>query len=124
MKTTFVKLAAVGLFAAALLGTPASSIAGTNPPPAQAAAARGLPFHGKVAAVDAAAMTVTVGARVFKVSDGTKITRNGAASTLAEVTTGDTVGGAYLKADDGAMTATTLNFNTGEDKKKEKAAGM
>ena len=115
----FVKIAAVGLFAVALTGTPlASSAAGTNA--AAMETSRAVPFHGKVTAVDAAAMTVSVGARTFKVTSDTRISRNGSPAKLADAAVGDNVGGAGHKADDGSLTATTLNFNT-EKKEAVKA---
>jgi hypothetical protein len=110
MKHMFVKIAAVGLFAVVLTVTPTSTFAaGTN---AAVIENRAMPFHGKVTAVDAAAMTVNVGPRTFKVTPETKVTLNGAPAKLADAAVGDNVGGACHKADGGELTATTLNFNT------------
>jgi len=120
MKHMFVKITAVGLFAAVLTTTPTlSHAAGTNAPAMENQ--RAVPFHGKVTAVDAGAMTLSVGARTFKVTPETKITLDGAPAKLSDAVVGDNVGGACHKADDGALTATTLNLNT-EKKESVKAS--
>jgi len=121
MKNTLIKIAAVGLFAVALTGTPATSYGADNKNAATAAPVeRATPFHGKVSGLDAAAMSLSVGTRTFKVTPETKITLNGSPAKLTDAAVGDNVGGACRKADDGSLTATTLNFNT-EDKKKASA---
>ena len=122
MKNTLVKIAAVGLFAVALTGTPMQSYAADNTKAAAPAAAeRAMPFHGKVSGLDAGAMAISVGTRTFKVTAETKITLNGSPAKLADAAVGDSVGGACRKADDGTLTATTLNFST-EKKETVKAS--
>lgn len=120
MKNALVKFVAVGLFAAAVISMPVGSYAGDmgGKPDTQATATgKSVPFHGKVAALNATTMTVTVGERTFQGTGETKITRNGNPAKLSEAAVGDNVGGAYKKSEDGTLTATTLNFNS-EDKKK------
>ena len=88
----------------------------------------GLPFHGKVTAVDTAAMTVTVGTMTINVTSETKITKEGKPATLSDITVGENIGGAYMKDDAGKMNATTIHLNmkggkkaaNGETKKKKK----
>ena len=60
-----------------------------------------IAYHGKVASVDAAAKTFTVGKRTFKVTDQTKITKEGAAATMDDVVVGEKVSGSYWKKEDG-----------------------
>lgn len=87
---------------------------------------RGLPFRGKVAALDKTAKTVTVGERVFQVTSDTKIRKDGKPATLDDAVVGDEIGGTYTKGDDGKLTAKTLRIGPkpeGEAKgaaKKEK----
>jgi len=52
---------------------------------------------------------LTVGKRTFEVTSETKITKNGQPAILSDIAVGDKVGGAYKKADDGKLTATTIN---------------
>ena len=79
--TTLTKIACFTLVAAALIGSPAISRAedSTNAPAAQAPVAKkhGLPFHGKVASVDANAMTFTVGTMTIGITSTTKISKAG-----------------------------------------------
>ena len=121
---TLTKIAAVGLFAVALIGTPTLSYGADMNKAAHAQVERSVPFHGKVAALDVSAKALTIGSRTFKVTEETKITRNGAPAKLSDAAVGDNVGGACLKADDGSLTATTLNFNTDEKKKQTVKAAM
>jgi len=69
------------------------------------AKAKPLPYRGKVASVDASAKTLTVGKRTIKVTDQTKITKRGAAATMAEINVGEKVSGSYWKKDDGSLEA-------------------
>ena len=58
-------------------------------------APRGLPFHGKIAAVDAATKVITVGERKFHVTATTKFVKAGKPATFADATVGEEVGGSY-----------------------------
>ena len=122
MKNNLVKIALLGLVTAAFVATPAISRAqdSTNAPAATAPKKGGLPFHGKLAAVDATAMTLTVGSLTINVTSETKITKDGKKATLADLVVGDTVGGSYKKDDAGKLTAVTIH--DGIVKKKKKAA--
>src|ERR1700761_4277318 len=73
-----------------------------------------IPFHGKLAAVDTSAQTITLSgksARVFHLTAETKITDGtGAPSTLAAATVGEDVGGSYTKDTAGTMTLFSVRF--------------
>ena len=99
--------------AALILGVPSGAPAKekkteTANPEASAspgAKAKPLPYRGKVASVDASGKTFTVGKRTIKVTDQTKITKQGAAATMADITVGEKVSGSYWKKDDGSLEA-------------------
>lgn len=76
------------------------------------------PLHGKVAAVDTTAMTVTVGQSTVNVTSDTKITKDGKPATLSDITVGENVNIAYKKDDAGKMNATTIRI--GEKAKSDK----
>lgn len=117
MKNKLLQFSAVSLFTVAIAGAPLlSRAAETNPPPKTGQIApekprkqEGLVFKGKVNAVDAQAMTLKVGERTFVVTPEAKITKNGQPATLEEIAVGDAVGGAYKKAAEGKLEATTIN---------------
>jgi len=104
-------IAFIALAAAALLAAPAITRAQDATTPAPAAPAHnkhGLPFKGKIAAVDATAMTVTVGTQVYNITSETKITKDGKPATLADFAVGDMVGG-YAKKNGDKLDATVLH---------------
>ena len=122
MKHQIAKITLLGLVAAALAFTPSASFAqdDTNAP-AQSAAPKkhkSPPFHGKVAAVDATAQTLTVGTLTITVTSSTKITQaaTGEAATFSDITVGEFVTGTYKKTHDGTLNATTIHI--GKKKKK------
>ena len=118
MKKQIIKLT-LSLFATAIIAAPLLSRAqdnGTNPPatpgqtePTKPKKHESNVFNGKVVAIDAKAMTLTVGKRTFDVTSETKITKDGKPAILSDITVGDKVGGAYKKTDDGKLAATTIN---------------
>src|ERR1039458_10895148 len=123
MKNNTRKVPLLTLVAAALVALPVVSRAedSTNPPPPAsthpAKKIGGLPFKGKVAAVDpSAAMTFTVGTLTMAVTSETKITKDGQPATFADITAGASVTGSYKKGADGKLTASSVKL--GEKKKK------
>ncbi len=118
MKKHIVKLT-LFLFATAIIAAPGLSRAqdnGATPPaapgqnePVKPKKHEGSVFRGTVGAVDAKAMTLTVGKRTFDVTSDTKITKDGKPAILSDIAVGDKVGGAYKKTDDGKLAATTIN---------------
>lgn len=116
------KIITVGLFAAAIVIAPTLSYAAETNSPAAAAHDRLIPFHGKVAAVDTTAMTLTIGKRTFKITTDTKILKDGGTAKLSDVTVDQNVSGSYKKAGDGTLTAQSLNLTPSTKKKKKVAA--
>ena len=124
------QIAMLGLLTAAFITAPALSRAAdteANMPGAsdQTAPAKpkkhGVPFHGKLAAKDAEAMTITVGTMLIHVTTDTKIIKDGKPATLADGVVGEPVGGAYQKTEDGQLNATVVRFGAkAEDKDKAK----
>jgi hypothetical protein len=76
------------------------------------------PFHGKLAAMDKIAKTITVGKRTFQITSETKIKKAGKFATLEDGVVGEDVSG-YVKpsAADGKLVATTVNFGPKTDTK-------
>jgi Domain of unknown function (DUF5666) len=70
--------------------------------------AKPIPYRGNVTSVDASVKTFTVGIRTIKVTDQTKITKQGAAATMADITVGEKVSGSYWKKDDGSLEAKNI----------------
>jgi hypothetical protein len=114
MKNKLAKVTCLAIVAASLVAWPAISRAedSTNAPAAQTPAPKkhGLPFHGKVASVDPAAMTFTVGSTTVAITSTTKITKNGEPAVFADITAGEVVSGSYKKDADGKLNATTVRI--------------
>ena len=110
---TALKLTLLAFVAAALATAPAVCRAddATNTPAATPAPKKhGLPFHGKVASVDATAMAFTVGTMTINVTSETKITKDGQPAVFADITTGAAVRGSYKKDDAGKLNATLVRI--------------
>lgn len=121
--TKLTKIACFSFIAAALIATPAISRAeDASTPAAQTPAPKkhGLPFHGKVASVDANAMTFTVGTMTIAVGSSTKIMKDGKPAVFSDITVGESVSGSYKKDDAGKLNATSVKI--GGAKKKGAAA--
>jgi hypothetical protein len=73
---------------------------------------RALPYHGKVASVDASSRTFTIGKRTFAVTNDTKITRDGATAASNDIVSGEMVGGSYWRKDDGTLELKTVKIST------------
>lgn len=123
-------IAIYALVAAALAAAPAIVNAqdSTTTKPHTAQAERHTnkkhPFHGKVKSVDAAAQTVVVGKTTITVTAETKIIKNGAPATFADITVGEKIGGSGTPEGKGKLTANTLTIGEkakteGKKKKKE-----
>jgi hypothetical protein len=124
MLKSILRIGAVGLLAAAIIGTPAqllaqstnkttttkkTSAAKTESGSKQKAA---HPFHGKLAAVDKTAKTIKLGESVYQINSTTKITKDGKPATLEDGVIGEPVSGYVKPTEDGKMVATTVNFGT------------
>ena len=88
-------------------------------------AARAIPFHGTISAVDQSAKTFTIAgkekSRVFKVTDKTVVTKNGAAATMTDIAANENVSGSYWKAADGSLEAKTVKLGPKEEKEKKES---
>ena len=121
-------IAIYALVAAALVAAPAIVRAQDNShkPDAteshKAAKKHGLPFHGKIAAVDTTAMTVKVGKMTINVTSDTKIFKEGKPAAFSDLTVGEKINGAYQKDDAGKMTASVIHIGGGKAEGKKKKA--
>jgi Cu/Ag efflux protein CusF len=83
----------------------------------------GLPFNGKITAVDSTAKTITLSgkqARVLEVSAKTKIMKGDQAGTFEDLKVGEQVSGSYREAE-GKLVAASIRIGgapAGEKKKK------
>ena len=80
------------------------------------------PFHGKLAALDKAARTITVGKRTFHITSASRINKTGKPATLDDGVIGEPVSGYVKPAEDGRLIATTINFGPKIEAKGNKAA--
>src|SRR5271154_4992357 len=108
------KISLAGILAALILGVPvrvsaqAQEPAPASPAPAAPVKPKAIPFHGKLAAVDKTAMTITVGTRTFMISSKTKLFKDDKPATLADGVVGERVTGSYIKGEDGKLTAKSV----------------
>ena len=88
---------------------------------------RSIPFHGKIASVDANARTFSIAGkettRVIKITDQTKITKQGAEATMKDVVADEEVRGSYWKKEDGSLEARSVKLGplTAEEMAKREA---
>src|SRR5260370_18001555 len=79
-------------------------------------AARPIPFHGMVSAVDQNAKTFTIAgkktSRVFKVTDNSTITKGRNAATMKDIVQNEEVSGSAWKNPDGSLEAKTVKIGT------------
>ena len=82
--------------------------------------ARPIAYRGKIASVDTTAKTFTVGSRTIKVTDESKITKQGAAATMSDIVADEEVRGSYWKKEDGSLEAKSVKLGpmTQEEKAK------
>jgi hypothetical protein len=74
--------------------------------------ARSIPFRGDVNEVDSDAKTFEIGKgtkRTLKVTDKTKINKEGGEGSFSDITAGTYVTGSYWKQEDGTLEARTVN---------------
>lgn len=88
---------------------------------------RSIPFHGKIASVDATAKTFSIAGkeatRVIKITDQTKITKQGVDATMKDVVADEEVRGSYWKKEDGSLEARSVKLGalTAEEMAKREA---
>ncbi|HWH68814.1 MAG TPA: hypothetical protein VNT26_05480 [Candidatus Sulfotelmatobacter sp.] len=124
MRKTFLHLGASTLLAAVIAALPAHALAQTNnqvvpnkPTAAEKAPTAKTekkpttrPFHGKLAALDQTAKSITVGKRTFFITSDTKIFKAGKPATLGDGVVGETASGGFNTAENGKLIATKINF--------------
>ena len=101
---------------------PASSAATAAPASSPSKqAARPIPFHGMVSAVDQDAKTFTIAgkktSRVFKVTDKSTITKGRNAATMKDIVQNEEVSGSAWKNPDGSLEAKTVKIGPAEKAK-------
>ena len=106
-----------GLLAGALVALPLQTNAqSTNAAAAKSAAAETKkkpgphPFHGKLAAVDKMAKTITVGKSTYQITSETRIKKAGKPATLADGVVGEEVSGFVRPTEDGKLVAASVTF--------------
>lgn len=119
MTKKFFRIGFFSLLSAALIALPVSLSAQSTNKVAAATkkeAAKGAkkpgagPFHGKLAALDKNAKTITVGTRTFQITSQTRINKAGKPATLEDGVVGEDVSGYVKPTEDGKLNATTVNF--------------
>jgi hypothetical protein len=103
--------------------------AGVSPTPAESASpamaassARPIPFRGMISEVDQSGKTFSIAGkktRVFKVTDKTVITKNGASAIMTDLAANEKVTGSYWKAADGSLEAKTVKIGGLESGEKK-----
>ena len=68
------------------------------------------PFHGKLAAIDKSAKTITVGKSVYQITSETKIKKSEKPAVLEDGVIGEPVSGYAKPGENGKMVASTLHF--------------
>lgn len=125
MKSLF----SIAVLTAAICLSPAFVKAADDKPADDAKKARGMPFNGKISAVDKATKTITLEGkeknRTFQLTAATKINRDKKPITLEEVAVGEHVGGYARENAEGKLEVVTLNTGLpgrgakAKDEKKE-----
>ena len=118
-------LYAIALTVVTILSTPIITCAQEKKPAQEEKSikARGLPFRGKISAVDAQSQTVSLAGkktRTFKITPTTKIKREGKPVSLDQVEIGESVGGYALNYGSGLPEVVTLNIRKPQPKKGQK----
>lgn len=124
MKKSILRTIVFGLLAVAVALAPTQALAQEKKQTPAAEKKKGTPpIHGKVAAVDKTAKTITVGQTVIQITSETKITKTGKPATLDDAVVGEEVMAHGKKGDDGKYVAKTVRFGAkaeGEDKGEKK----
>lgn len=85
---------------------------------------RAIPLAGKVSEVDSSAKTFVIAgkkaSRVFKVTDRSMVTKEGAAATFDDIAADGKVTGSYWKQEDGILEIKTLKIGGGATAEKSK----
>ena len=79
------------------------------------------PFHGRLAAIDKSAKTITVGKRTFQITSETKLAKDGKPATFDAGVAGEECSGYVKPADGGKWVATSVTFGAKPEKAAKKA---
>ena len=113
MKTLLYTLVLTSSLLTAAVAVPAAETPAEKAAPAKTKAP-GLPFRGKVSAVDKDQRTVSLAgrekSRTFQITATTKIKKDGKPATFEAVTVGESVGGYALRNESGHPEVVTLNL--------------
>jgi hypothetical protein len=118
-----IKLSTFAFLATALTALPAHAQATkTNKPPVDAKAStekKPHPIHGKLAAINKSANSITVGKTPYFLNAETKITKGGKPASLEQAVIGEDVSGYVKPGSDGKLFASTLHLSPKLDAKKK-----
>jgi hypothetical protein len=128
MKSQLLKLSLIILVTAALSLVPAQVQAQTSTnktasskkattEKTDSTAKKGHPYRGKLAAVDKAAKTITIGKSTYQITSETKIKKADKPATLEDATVGEEVTGFAKPGDGGKFFASSLNIGGKTDSK-------
>jgi hypothetical protein len=107
------RIIALGLIAAVTAFSSLTLSAADKPTPGEQGekkAAKHVPFHGKLDAIDKSAKSLKVGERTFLVTATTKIVKAGKPAILDDAIIGEEVAGAYLQAEGGKLELISLRI--------------
>ncbi len=118
--SAFVLAVAFALAAPLLRAEGTPDTAAAAPAPAKAPRVKPEKAEGAIEALDAAARTITLGGKSYKVAEKAKILVDGAPKTLADLQVGDAVKARYVNEADGA--AVIKSIRKGKAPQRVKAA--
>jgi len=114
MRTAMLKIAVLILFTGVLVAAPAFSGADdttpTTNPTTKPDSVGPTKFYGSVTAVDATAMTFSIGDQTFTVTSETQMTKDNKPATLADAVVGEPARGSYTEGSDGKLNVTKVRF--------------
>ena len=118
----FSKIIPFSLIASALLCSPLAVHAAesTNKAPAaekQSTEKKAHPFRGKLAAVDKAGKSITIGKSVYYITSETRIKKDGKDATFEDVVVGEQASGYAKPMEGGKMVASSLNLGVKSEEK-------
>lgn len=105
------KLLIITLLGSIILHSSFALAADQKPAAAEVKKDRPIPFRGKVTAMDSQAKTVTLGTRVFVLTDKTKVSTGDKAGSIGDVKVGESVTGSYRNVE-GRMELQSLYVGT------------
>ncbi|MEI6877326.1 MAG: DUF5666 domain-containing protein [Spirochaetota bacterium] len=119
LKTTLLSAMAFGLALTLAIPVLRAEEAGATPAPAPAAKEKASKpkaekATGAIEKVDAAAKSIAIGGKTYKVDDKVRVIIDGAPKTLADLQVGDTVTLKYMTDADGSLVAQAIRKGEGK----------